>query len=303
MIRCLRHRHRHLRLLFAIWVMTAAAPVTVASAASPTDTPRIVKFEQLGPDFVRITWSNGIQYAGSPIKQWKFESWQSPDGTKGGGSILIEPAVEIHSQADLDRAAEAYRRAGRSPAQDRAALGLPASEDTSAQAAGELYASGCASDSPSSDPDNHVSIYGCYRRYRTSDSDPSHSYSADESKVTGMTVGGGWPDSLTELSTQHRYTSGYARPVLWDPGSDQSYSSCRSVTVGFTAYGATVSETFKACPDRIHPMIASWIHAVWWSGYTYGENRARESAATTLASIDEGRSDGFQYYVSWAWSR
>ncbi len=116
-------------MLLVMCVGLTIGPMAMASTASPSDQPRIVKYERLGPNFVRIEWSNGAKYVGSPIKidAVTLETRESPDGQSGGSAIGImpEPSVEIRSQADIQLAAAAYQSAGRSPAKDRAASGLP----------------------------------------------------------------------------------------------------------------------------------------------------------------------------------
>lgn len=116
-------------MILAMCMGLTICPMAIAGTASPGDQPRIVKYERLGPNFVRIEWSNGARYAGSPIEidEVMLETWESLDGQSGGGAIGIRPApsVEIRSQADIQRAAAKYKSAGRSPANDRAVLGLP----------------------------------------------------------------------------------------------------------------------------------------------------------------------------------
>ncbi len=124
-----RGRYRILLLLLAMCIGLTIGPMAIVGAVSPSDQPRIVTYERLGPNFVRIEWSNGVRYAGSPIKidQTTLETWESPDGQSGGGAIGVMPvpAMEIRSHADMQRAAAAYESAGRSPAKDRAAVDLP----------------------------------------------------------------------------------------------------------------------------------------------------------------------------------
>ncbi|HEU4792698.1 MAG TPA: hypothetical protein VFS96_03475 [Nitrolancea sp.] len=124
-----RGRYRTLLMLLPMCVGLTIGPMAMASAASLGDQPRIVKYERLGPNFDRIEWLNGAKYVGSPIEidEFTFETWERPDGQSGGGviGIMPEPSVEIRSQADIQRAAAAYKSSGRSPTNGRAALSLP----------------------------------------------------------------------------------------------------------------------------------------------------------------------------------
>ncbi len=213
---------------------------------------------------------------------WRDTAGQ-PDS---GGTETVEPLAEADPLMGPTSTVVGEFWVG-SPAEP-----LAANEDYTAAAGGSLWASGCAEvrNAP-----NGVKWRGCYRRYTVRESDRYNWYSADESQAAGD---GSFWWALTQGRTDHRYNR-TVQIVMWQPGAEVSSGRCHDRTFSVSAYGTSVSETVRVCPERIVPAISSNQFYTDWEGHSHG--RVVATAAVNMAKVGNGQFMGFRYYVGAWW--
>ena len=272
------------------------------AAAEDAAQPRVVKEERLGPNFVRITWSNGVVYVGEPGVELQMNEWTAADGKSGTGSLSIVSTTGPKSMAEISRAAQSYRQSGRSVAQTLRALrearpDVVSEEDIvqaemTTQAAGDIWTSNCATSANTT----KVYVYACTWRYEVTDTDPAKWYSGDQSQVIGRAKTGYY---LGELGMTHNYGSA-SSAFGFSPGSDVQQSSCTSLTFGLNGRGISVEATFPICPTILDVTSYARSYEVLWQGGA-SAGAQREVWAHNFLSTTEGKLDYMNSFASWSW--
>jgi hypothetical protein len=258
--------------------------------------PEVVEFERISSTHVRVEWSNGVVFSGTPGSKVTMGERKSADGIETEGWIRIQPP-EISGPEHMKQAAIEYQSSNRSPATDLTRLleedtdGSNGLEAIDVESSGTVYDSGCTSTSPT-DP---VYVYGCYQRYVTSDSDPSNYYSADKSQVTGNTTGNN--HFLTMIRTDHWY-SPQTTVVGWEPAQVDSVGNCVQRTYGLSGYGVQMSETINLCPEQLRPSVYGSRFHVDWEGDVPSDT-TRASTALNHVSTPIGYGDTFALQLDW----
>jgi hypothetical protein len=238
--------------------------------------------QPLRGNIVRKTWSNGVTFVG---RKDASVSWTvNTEGHTQTSSATVTVSGPT-TDAEMDRLVRQYASSGRSPELDAQYAGideLPSTADARPNAgkdnnSSETARSGALTKNDTFKTPNEVYDsdcltidksdaywHGCFIRKGTRDSDPSAHYLADSSQAAGHAkVGGHW---LTAGSTEHRFGE-FDRIVHWVPGSDMFSSNCDSVSIGLSAYGASLSRSFTICPKQIAITITNRAFVSKWVGY------------------------------------
>lgn len=289
--------------------LSAAGPAgtpleTGAGLVDVTERVGVVSVSRLGGGRELQLFANGASVVASEGTKVRF--WSS--GVEENEVILSMTPPDIDDPA---AAAQEYRAAGRSVAQDAQALGISpadaaqigirydeeeaANDSTSArstgrQALGSIFASGCATVDNS-----YVYWHGCFTR-TSGDSDSTYNYIGDQSQATGYAKN---IHRLTRGRAKHEYNGANALIVRWQPIIDIPEGSCQQVTFGVSGYGLSLSDTFTLCPDKLHPSISDSVFESSWEGHSHG---TKGVAAETLVRVKRGTSSGFTFHVSAAWT-
>jgi len=298
-------RARH-ALLTAILAGTAGlapvSPLEGRQAHAAALTPQQIFSEDLGDGRVLARFTQGVTVVATAGTEVLFEITPLSDQT-GGISVGLRPPD--YTETQVREAAARYRTAGRSPEKDLQALGYSQAQARSEAAAtraaseagkfrpmaasdskaGDVYDTGCA------EIDNSVFWRGCFRRYRTDDSDPNAWYTADESQGTGHGKGGWY---LRTGRTDHRYRRGEV--VQFEPSNDVPAGKCREVGFSLGAFGVSMSRTTTVCPEKISINVNDPKRFfAQWNGAVRADNPG--VVAQDFTRVPTGSGSGFEYWV------
>jgi hypothetical protein len=278
------------------------SPLAGGQARAVALTQQPIFSEDLGDGRVLARFTQGVTVVATAGTEILFEMTPLSDQA-GGVSVGLRPPD--YTDGQVPEAAARYRAAGRSPEKDLQALGYSQaqarSEAAAARAAsgaarfrpmaasdskaGDVYDTGCA------EIDSSVFWRGCFRRYRTDDSDPNAWYTADESQGTGHGKGGWY---LRTGRTDHRYRRGQV--VQWEPSNDVPAGNCREVGFSLGAFGVSMSRTTTVCPEKISINVNDRKRFyAQWNGAVRADNPG--VVAQDFTQVPTGSGSGFEYWV------
>jgi len=85
--------------------------------------------------------------------------------------------------------------------------------------------------------------------------------------------------------------------VKWAPTSDESVGSCHTRTIGISAFGVTMGDSYQVCPDKDDISLSTHNFADAFEGVACAQ-RDRSAAAETIARAPTGDSLGWSYDVN-----
>lgn len=159
-----------------------------------------------------------------------------------------------------------------------------------------IFSTGCAKID-----DGEVYWRGCFQRRFKVDSDPDYIYYVDSSWSSGH-HNSFW-GYLDWGKTIHDYTSGHncGRAIKWKPMATFSDGGgCHQETIGLSAYGIPISDTFPVCPATVGPDIRDfYLHSIWDGSVSSDGVWVSASAMTLVRRMQNANSfTGFQYTIS-----